>query len=333
VHLMKAMYILFPEALEVVYPGDLRVQIAELVDIGDPQTRESVAADPLMLADVEVLLSGWGAPVLDAAFLAAAPKLRAVFYGAGSIRTVVTPAFWERDIHISTAAEANSQPVAEYVVASILLSLKHFWSLSRLARTAGDWYSPVRGQVPGAYRSRVGIVSVGKISRRLLQLLEPYELHRMASCPWLTALEAERLRVERVPLKEIFRRADVVSLHTPDLPETRGMITGEMLASMKPGATFINTARGAVVRQREMIEVLRGRPDLTAVLDVTDPEPPEPGSPLLTLPNVVLTPHIAGSLGPECSRMGQAMVDELRRFLAGRPLLHRVSREIAERMA
>jgi phosphoglycerate dehydrogenase-like enzyme len=330
---MTGMYIMFPDALELIYPAGLRARIAELVDIGPPQTRDSIAADPSMLADVEILLSGWGAPLMDEAFLQAAPNLRAVFYGAGSVRSFTTPAFWERDILLTTAAEANARPVAEYVVGAILLSLKHVWSLSRHARSGGDWYSPARQQVPGAYRSEVGIVSVGKISRRVLQLLEPYDIRRSACCPWLTDQEARRLNVDRVPLPEVFRRADVVSLHTPDLPATRGMITGDMLASMKRGATFINSARGAVVRQQEMIEVLRSRPDLTAVLDVTDPEPPEPDSPLLTLPNVVLTPHIAGSLGPECGRMGECMIEELRRYLAGRPLHYRITREAAERMA
>jgi len=111
------------------------------------------------------------------------------------------------------------------------------------------------------------------------------------------------------------------------------MIRGSHFAAMKPGATFINTARGAVVREDEMIEVLRDRPDLYAILDVTDPEPPVPDSPLFTLPNVVLTPHIAGSLGPECRRMGRYMVEELQRYVAGRPLKWEISHERARILA
>ena len=98
------------------------------------------------------------------------------------------------------------------------------------------------------------------------------------------------------------------------------MITGMHIASMKRGGTFINTARGEIVREREMIEVLIHRPDLQAVLDVTVKEPPDSDSPLYTLPNVMLTPHIAGSVGEECRRMGQYMLDELRRYVAGEPL-------------
>jgi phosphoglycerate dehydrogenase-like enzyme len=134
-------------------------------------------------------------------------------------------------------------------------------------------------------------------------------------------------------LDEVFRRADVVSLQTPWLKETEGMITGQHFAAMKPGATFINTARGAVVREPEMIAVLQQRPDLFAVMDVTHPEPPAPDSPLYTLPNVVLTPHIAGAMGDECRRMGHYMVEELRRYLQGDDLEWRITRDMAAVLA
>src|SRR5439155_15284758 len=112
----------------------------------------------------------------------------------------------------------------------------------------------------------------------------------------------------------------------PVVPETVGMITGALVDSMWPGATLINTARGVIVREAEMVEVLSRRPDLQAVLDVSDPvEPPAADSPLYALENVVLTPHIAGSAGPECRRMGRYMVEELRRYLAGEPLKWQVA--------
>ncbi len=111
------------------------------------------------------------------------------------------------------------------------------------------------------------------------------------------------------------------------------MITGAHFASMKPNACFINTARGAVVREQEMIEVLKQRADLYAILDVTHLEPPEPDSPLYALPNVVLTPHIAGSLDRECQRMGRIVVEELERYLRGEPLKWAISREQAARLA
>ncbi len=139
--------------------------------------------------------------------------------------------------------------------------------------------------------------------------------------------------VELVSLDEACARADVVSLHTPWLKETEKMITGAHFRAMKQGATFLNTARGAVVDEPAMVEVLTERPDLFAVLDVTHPEPPAPDSPLYTLPNVILTPHIAGSMHNECRRMGQYAVDECRRYLAGEPLRWQVTRELADQLA
>jgi len=102
---------------------------------------------------------------------------------------------------------------------------------------------------------------------------------------------------------------------------------------MREGATFINTARGEVVNEAEMIEVLKARPDLTAILDVTFPEPAATDSPLRTLPNVLLTPHIAGSMGRECARMGRFAAEEISRFLVGSPLLGEITYEQSLRLA
>lgn len=295
-------------------------------------TPENYAAHPAALAEAEVIFSSWGVPRMDAEFLAAAPKLRAVFHAAGSIRPFVTDAFWERGIVVTSAAAENALPVAEFTVSTILLSLKHFWRFAAEARAGRGW-GDHRREVPGTFRSTVGLISSGLVARRTSALLAPFALRRLMSCPFLNPPEAAALGVELVSLETIFREADVISLHTPELPATRGMITGAHFATMKPGATFINTARGAVVREAEMLAVLAARPDLTAVLDVSDPEPPAADSPLLRLPNVVLTPHIAGSLGRECQRLGQAMVAEAKRWRAGEPLQAAISHEMAARLA
>lgn len=111
------------------------------------------------------------------------------------------------------------------------------------------------------------------------------------------------------------------------------MITGEHFKLMKSYSSFINTARGAIIREEEMIEVLKERGDITAVLDVTFPEPPVKESPLYSLPNVILTPHLAGSVGQECGRMGSYMLEEFKRYLSGEELKWQVTREQFEIMA
>jgi phosphoglycerate dehydrogenase-like enzyme len=169
--------------------------------------------------------------------------------------------------------------------------------------------------------------------RLVRERLRPFDLRVVAYDPYVTPEEARVIGVDLMSLEDLFESSEVVSLHSPLLPETEGMILGSHVASMKWNATLINTSRGAVVREAEMVEVLEERPDLWAVLDVTNPEPPEPGSRLYNLPNVLLTPHIAGSLGSECRRMGRLVVDELRRYVAGVPLEYEITRERAALMA
>ena len=325
-HRLKGLYILDKESFDLIYGADDQRDIAVFVDIfGPPQTKDSIRANPDLLADVEIIFSGWGAPLMDRRFLLAAPNLRAVFYGGGSVRSFVTDTFWERDIVLITAATANAVPVSEYTLASILFSLKHGWRYAMQVKR--DARFPTKTIVPGAYEGIVGLVSLGLIGRLVRDRLRPFDLRVLAYDPYVRAEYARELDVQLLPLADLFRRSDVVSLHTPLLEETEGMITGAHFASMKQGATFINTARGAIVHEKEMIEVLKQRPDLQVVLDVTHPEPPEPDSPLYTLSNVILTPHIAGSMDGECQRMGRYMVEDLRRFVAGKPLRWQVTRE------
>jgi phosphoglycerate dehydrogenase-like enzyme len=328
----KALYILDGEAYEKIYGEEERVAVAELADVyASPQTRDSVSKNPSVLSEAEVILSGWGAPEMDGAFLEAAPELRLVLYGAGSIRRLATPALWERGIRITSAYAANAVPVSEYALAAILFSLKRGWHFAFSARR--DRALSEQSQVPGAYGSTVGLVSLGMVGRLVRERLRTFDLRVVAHDPYVKSEEARLLDVDLVSLEDLFASSEVVSLHAPLLPETEGMILGSHLASMKRNATLINTSRGAIVRETEMVEVLKERPDLWAVLDVTHPEPPEPGSRLYDLPNVVLTPHVAGSLGSECRRMGRLVVDELRRYVAGEPLQHEITRERAALMA
>jgi phosphoglycerate dehydrogenase-like enzyme len=328
----RGLYLLSPGAFDRIYGEPERADIAGLVEIEElPLTAETVTKNPNMLDGVEVILSGWGAPVIDRAFLEAAGDLKAVFYGAGSVRPFVTDALWKRGVRVVSAYSANAVPVSEYALAAILFSLKRGWHFSIAVRKERS-FPAVTGML-GAYGSTVGIVSLGATGRMLRERLRHFDVRVAAYDPYLTTEEADVLGVEMMTLDRLFREADVVSLHAPWLPETEGLIRGSHLASMKRDATLVNTSRGAVVREAEMISVLKYRTDLTAILDVTHPEPPEPDSPLYDLPNVVLTPHIAGSQGNECRRMGRLVVDELRRYVAGEPLEHEITREKAAVMA
>ncbi len=314
----KARFI--SDRIGVVYASEDQAEIARLVDVYAPTlTADAAVSDRSVLREMQILLTTWRGPVLDEAFMQAAPNLEAVFFAAGSIRPIVTDAFWKRDLAICSAWEANAIPVAEFTLSQILLGLKQTHQAANAYRDHRQPDYPHQ-QISGAFGGKVGIISLGMIGRMVIEHLKRFDVQVLAYDPFISEAEAERLGVKLASLDEVFRSCHVVSLHTPLLKKTENMIRGRHFASMQPYASFINTARGAVVHEAEMIEVLLQRSDLCAMLDVTWPEPPVKTSPLWDMPNVSLTPHIAGSVGQECFRMGRYMLDELRRYLDGQPL-------------
>lgn len=316
---LRAAYVLGADALGRIYGPEERAQVLRWTD-GEPPvlTGEQAAAGTRALEDVEVVLSGWGAPVMDEAFLAQAPRLRAVLYGAGSVRGFVTDALVERGVVVSSAVSGNAVPVADYTVAAVHLSLKRLWSFLRAPDARAE--ASVLASVQGTYGATVGLVGLGEVGRQVCRRLAGSGVQLLAHDPYVGEAEARELGVRLVGLEELFASCEVLSVHAPLHEGTRGMITAAHLGAMPVGATLLNTARGAVIRPDDLVRVLTERPDLQAVLDVTEPEPLPADAPLRALPNVVLTPHIAGSLGRECRRMGAMMAQELERLAHGQPL-------------
>ncbi|MFJ6567788.1 hydroxyacid dehydrogenase [Streptomyces sp. NPDC091292] len=280
-----------------------------------------------VLADTDLLVTGWGCPPLDAAALAAAPRLRAVAHTAGSVRHHITDACWERGIEVSSAAAANALPVAEYTVAMILLSGKRALEQARdyraTRRRADALGTPLR---VGNYGRTVGILSASLIGRRVIDLLAPYDLEILLHDPYVTDEEATALGTRPVGLGELFTASDLVSVHTPLLPATRGLVSRDLLTSMRADAVLLNTSRGAVVDQDALTDlVTAGR--IRAVLDVTDPEVLPPEHPLWDCENALITPHLAGSQGNEWRRLADLAVGEVTRWAAGDGFAHPVRRE------
>jgi phosphoglycerate dehydrogenase-like enzyme len=313
--------------------GHVADAIAREVNVVSPVlSADELRRRPEILRDVEILFGTWGMPPLEASILRHANKLKIVFLGAGSVKNVATPEFWRRGLRIVSAYQMNALPVAEFALAEILFSLKHGWRYA-LQMQWEQRYISKNAVVPGAYRSVVGLVSLGAIGRRVAELLRPFETEVIAYDPYCPASVAQELGVSLLPLRELFSRAHVVSLHTPALPETKGLVDRPLLESLPMGATLINTSRGCVINEADLILVLSRRADLTAVLDVTDPNPPVPGSPLFRMPNVILTPHIAGAQDRECQRLGDFIAAELLRYLRNEPLRGEISEGMTPRMA
>ncbi|MGK5643008.1 hydroxyacid dehydrogenase [Streptomyces sp. URMC 126] len=303
-----------------ILPPDLRARLGEL------------ALPTEDLAGADILLTGWGTSlVLDDRVLDGAPRLRALVHAGGSVRPVVTPAVWERGIVVSSAAGVNAGPVAEFAFAQISLAAKKALGAAASHR-AGRW--PAFGDRQGADGRTVGVVGASRTGRRVISRLRAAEADYRVLLydPYVSVAEATRWGAELVNIHSLCGNSSVVSLHAPELPETRHLLDAERLALIPDGGTVVNTARGSLVDTDALVEeCASGR--LDAFLDVTDPEPLPPGHPLFSLPNVFLTPHIAGSQGSEVRRLGAFAVDEVARLVRGEPLLGAVTREALSRMA
>lgn len=319
-----------------LFTDALRARLTALAEVPDPAPLERFDDERAarLLPAAEVLLSGWGCPRIDAAVLARAPRLRAVIHAAGTVKGHVDEELWARGVRVSSAAAANAVPVAEYTIGAILLAAKRVFRLQRRYRDVrGFRFWPREVPVPlGSLGRTVGIVGASRIGRLVLERLRPFDFARLVHDPFLAPDEARALGAEPVALDELLARADIVSLHAPLLPETRGLLDRRRLALLRDGAVLINTARGALVDPEALADHLaRGRID--AVLDVTEPEILPADSPLYELPGVFLTPHVAGAMGAETQRLAALAIDEIERLGRGEPLAHEVRREDLARVA
>jgi phosphoglycerate dehydrogenase-like enzyme len=326
----RAVFLAASEVIANVFGRGRRERAESLtqmhpVVVGDAQLQAEIGK----LADVEVAISCWGLPIMTAAHWEQLPKLKIVFYAAGSVRHFAA-AVMDRGVRVVSSWRANAVPVSEFSLAHILLGCKSYFAASRTVRHRRRDAAQIG---PGVYDETVALLGAGAIGRRVIELLRPFSLKVVVYDPFLSEDAARSLGVEKVSLEEAFTRGQVVSNHLANVPETAGIIRGEHFRAMRPSSTFLNTGRGATVREGEMCDVLRGRIDLTAVLDVTDPEPPLPNSPLYELPNVILSPHIAGAINNETLRLADTALDELERYLRGERLQHEVTRQMLATMA
>ena len=276
-------------------------------------TKEQVLSSPETFKNTKFIYSTWGMPIFtEEEIKEYLPSLKAVFYGAGSVQYFARP-FLNCGVKVFSAWAANAVPVAEYTVAQIVLANKGFFQSSRMFKTHGFGDAcRLFHSYTGNYEVKVGIIGAGMIGKLVIQMLKSYNLEVFAFDPFLPDEKAEELGVKKVSLETLFKECQVVSNHL---------------------ATFINTGRGAQVVEDDLINVLKNRPDLTALLDVTFPEPPEKGSDFYTLENCILTPHIAGSAGNEVRRMGEYMKEEYTKFINNEHCLYEVSLDMLKTMA
>lgn len=335
----KAAFIGDRHHIARVYYGETMASLRKELDFianGNCLSKSDLAAAKEELAAVEYVFSTWGMPAFSTEEIREyLPACKAVFYAAGSVQHFARP-FLENGIAVYSAWAANGVPVAEYTFAQIVLATKGFFH--RLHKPGSGFVWPNRNafaDFPGNYDITVGIIGAGMIGKMVIERLHQDldNVRVVVFDPFLSDEKADELHVEKCTLEELFAQSDVISNHLANNPQTVGMLDAHLFNRMKPNATFINTGRGAQIVEADMIAALQADPSRAAVLDVTYPEPPAEDSPLYTLDNVYLTPHIAGSLGNEIRRLSEYMLSEYRRVAAGEETKYGVTPKMLETMA
>jgi (S)-sulfolactate dehydrogenase len=244
--------------------------------------------------------------------LAAFDKLRVIGRHGVGLDNIDVAECARRRIRVCPAYGANAVSVAEYVVAASLIGLRDVWHASGEVG-AGTWprealtFHEARGKV-------LGLIGFGDIARKVVPRARALGLEIIAC--GRPGRNPRRAGVEPVTLEALLARADIVSLHAPLTDDTKGLIDSTALERMKPGAVFINTARGGMVDEAALIRALRSGRLRAGFLDVFETEPLPAGSPLVGVPNLILTPHVSGVTIEANRRVGRITVENVRRALA-----------------
>ncbi len=327
--------VLMPEATQrnILSPDALDL-LASFAQPRMPRSAELGPDDlPELLDGAVACITGWGTPSLTSGLLANVPDMNLVAHTAGSIRNLVPQEAMERGLHVSHAAGIIADAVAEFVISEALLGIRPLHDIDRGMRANEPWRDlrdRTMGRLLGA--CTIGIVGAGYVGLKVIHLLQAFGSTVLVFDPTVSPARAAELGVELRSLDDLLSSSDIVSLHAPVLPETRGMIGAAQLARLRDGALFINSARAALVDEADLLSELQsGR--INAALDVFETEPLPPDSPFRSLPNVILSPHAAGHTSDTYLRQGMAMVEEVGQYLRGEPLTYEVSAEMLPTMA
>lgn len=308
------------ETLDAVIAPDELARLRSAADVIVATELSELLHHP-EVARIVAVVTGWGTPLLDASALALLPGVQLIAHAAGTVRHLVGREPWDLGVTVTSAADVNAEPVADFCLAYVVLALK---GLGRGDVRRG----PGRAAARGIYDADVGLVSFGAVASRLAVRLRGLDARVRVWDPVIDPEELSRAGVLHEPdLGALFERSAVVSVHTPLIPGvTERTVRGEHLDRLPCFATLINTSRGPIIDEPAMVQVLTRRPDLTAVLDVTDHEPLAQDDPLQHLSNVVLTGHTAGSVGSECFRLGASAVDRVLEWLRNGSVAQSVGR-------
>lgn len=283
------------------------------------------------LKNATVAITSWGNTTLDAAALNEAPELKLVCHAAGSVKPIVSDELWNRGIRVTSSNAPLGMGVAETALGFTISASKNFYALNENI-SKGGW-NEGKENIRELYDLRVGVVGFGWAGRHYAELMRNFLVDVVVYDPFMSADAIREAGAEKVEFEELLRTCDIVSVHAPSLPETFHMFNAGTLGLMKKDAVLINTARGALIDEQALAAHMRAGNLKYACLDVTDPEPPAADSPLRSIPNVILTPHLAGLSQNGLKRIGHHVCEEIERFLSGERMIAEVTRDMLAKMA
>lgn len=325
------------DRVDFVFSHGRKERFAQLLELC-PQVihQEDLEGNRDFLREVEVVLCTWNMlPLTEAQLEEYFPSLRLVLYAAGSVQYFARP-FLKRGIRLCSAWGSMCYPVAQFTMSCIIFANKGAFRAAALAKQGRhqEGHHLATELYPGSYQgTKIGILGAGKIGSLVLEMLRPLGMEALLYDPFCSPERAASLGAQLCGLEEIFQECQTISNHIANNPQTVGMLDYHLFSQMRPDAAFINTGRGAQVVETDLVRALKEEPGRFALLDVTWPEPVEPGHPFLRLPNVMLFPHIAGYAQREVLGMPDTMLEELRRYQAGEPLRSEVTMDMLDTMA
>ncbi|NMA08679.1 MAG: hydroxyacid dehydrogenase [Clostridiales bacterium] len=320
---------------ESIFTSEDLAFLGTFAEYNAPDTLPEVMTQDFMrehLKDADTCVTCWGTPSLTADMLT--PRLKLVAHAAGTIKNLIPPELWDTRCRVTSNANVIARDVAQTVLAFTLTSLAGLWTNARNTREGG-W----KGGESGTFATRrleglnIGLVGLSLVCREVIKVFKPYDCPIYVYDPFASPIEMRELGVSYLPLDELIATSDILSLHAPANEDCRHMLNARNLPLLKDGALFINTARGMLIDEPALIRELQtGR--IFACIDVTDPEPPRADHPFRTLPNVVLTSHVAGGHSANGrKKLGAAVIRRTYDYLTRGLLENEVRREMLTHMA
>lgn len=297
----------------------------------DEQWTEDELADALVGADM--VLTAWGSPCLTEKALAKADRLKLLVHLCGTVVPFISDAMWDKGVRVMSGNDFFAESVAEGVIGYMLTALRDIPAYMDKFRNEGGW-NPKNLSNQGLLDKTVGIVSYGAVAKHLVKMLKVFRVKiNIYDIVPIPQADLDEYNMTQVSLEDVFAKSDIVTVQTPYNPKTHHLIGRELLEKMPAGALFVNTSRGPVINEPELVSVL-GEGKIRAFLDVYEHEPPEDDDPLWSLPNVFMMPHKAGPTRDRHKYIAASLVSEAAKFVTdGTPLTHEIPREVAERMS